>query len=257
MGNNDRGTAVLESWAYITLRALNDLMTKPIDNPPMTTLIPSLQIETAPNPTSAVIWLHGLGADGSDFASLVPELDLAGCPPIRFIFPHAPLQPVSINGGYVMPAWYDIVEVNLTNQQDAQGIARSEGQIVALIENEISRGITSQRIVLAGFSQGCAMALHTGLRFPYKLAGIIALSGYLPLADRFSREPKAANRHTPIFMAHGTLDPVVALTRGEEARDALESLGYQVSWHSYAMPHSVHPQEIQDVSRFLRCVLSS
>jgi phospholipase/carboxylesterase len=221
----------------------------------MTSLLPFIERETAPNPNAAVIWLHGLGADGNDFAGLVPELNLAGCGPIRFVFPHAPHQPVTINGGYVMPAWYDILGAHLTQQQDAQGIERSEGQIVALIENEISRGIPSQRIVLAGFSQGCAMVLHTGLRFPRQLAGIVGLSGYLPLADRLTNERHAANFQTPIFMAHGTLDPVVVLARAEESRRLLEAHGYPVSWHTYAMPHSVHPQEIQDISAFLRSVL--
>ncbi len=223
----------------------------------MTTLLPSIQLETASQPSAAVIWLHGLGADGNDFAGLVPELDLSGCPPIRFVFPHAPSLPVTINGGYVMPAWYDILGANLVSQQDALGIERSERDIVALIQHEISRGIKPEHIVLAGFSQGCAMALHTGLRFPKKLAGIVALSGYLPLADRFPSERHTANAHTPIFMAHGTLDPVVVLARGEDSRDALEALGHPVSWHTYAMPHSVHPREIQDIGGFLRSVLTA
>jgi phospholipase/carboxylesterase len=223
----------------------------------MTQLLPSIQLESAPNPTAAVIWLHGLGADGNDFAGLAPELDLSGCAPIRFVFPHAPSIPVTLNGGYVMPAWYDILGANLVNQQDAAGIQKSERDIVALIENEVSRGIAYERIVLAGFSQGCAMALHTGLRFPHKLAGIMALSGYLPLADRFPTERQTANATTPIFMAHGTQDPVVVLARGEESRNALAALGHPVQWHTYPMPHSVHPQEIKDISRFLQTVLAA
>jgi len=221
----------------------------------MTTLLPHIQIETAPQPTAAVIWLHGLGADGNDFAGLVPELDLSGCPPIRFIFPHAPSLPVTLNGGYVMPAWYDIRGTDLLSRQDDRGIRTSEKAICALIEHEIARGIPAERIVLAGFSQGCAMALHTALRFAHRLAGIMALSGYLPLADSFAAERASANAHTPIFMAHGSQDPVVIPARGEATRDLLSSLGYPVQWHSYPMPHSVHPHEISDIAVFLTQVL--
>jgi len=222
----------------------------------MTTLLPHIQIDTAPNPTAAVIWLHGLGADGNDFAALVPELDLSGYPAIRFIFPHAPSLPVTINGGYVMPAWYDIRGSDLLSRQDDAGIRTSEQAIQALIANEIARGIAPERIVLAGFSQGCAMALHTGLRYPKKLAGIMALSGYLPLAETFVAERTGANAHTPIFMAHGNQDPVVIPVRGEATRDLLTGLGYAVQWHSYPMPHSVHPREIADIAVFLTQVLA-
>jgi phospholipase/carboxylesterase len=221
----------------------------------MTTLLPRIELESAPNPSAAVIWLHGLGADGNDFAALVPELDLEGCPPIRFIFPHAPSMAVTLNGGYVMPAWYDILGANLVDRQDATGIQKSEQAVKALIENEVARGIAYDRIVLAGFSQGCAMALHTGLRLPHRLAGIIALSGYLPLADRFANERMQANAHTPVFMAHGTQDPVVVLARGENSRDALTAMGHPVQWHTYPMQHSVHPREVADISAFLRQVL--
>ena len=221
----------------------------------MASLLPYVEIESAPQPTAAVIWLHGLGADGHDFASLVPELDLSGCPPIRFVFPHAPSMPVTVNGGYVMPAWYDILGPNLISQQDAAGIQASERAIVALIAHEVALGIPAERIVLAGFSQGCAMALHTGLRLPQRLAGIMALSGYLPLADRITAERHPANAQTPIFMAHGTQDPVVVIARGEASRDALAALGQPVAWHSYPMPHSLHPQEIADISAFLAQVL--
>ena len=221
----------------------------------MTTLLPRVELESAPNPTSAVIWLHGLGADGHDFASLVPELDLSNCPPIRFVFPHAPSMPVTVNGGYLMPAWYDILGPNLVSQQDAAGIQASERAIVALIAHEVARGIPAERIVLAGFSQGCAMALHTGLRLPQRLAGIMALSGYLPLADRLAAERHVANAQTPVFMAHGTQDPVVVFARGEASRDALAALDQPVHWHSYPMPHSLHPREIADISAFLAQVL--
>ncbi len=222
---------------------------------PLPALLPRIELESAPLPLCSVIWLHGLGADGNDFAAIVPQLDLRGCPPIRFIFPHAPTMPVTINGGYVMPAWYDILGADLVDRQDAAGIQKSEKAIVALIEQEVARGIPYERIVLAGFSQGCAMALHTGLRLPHRLAGIMALSGYLPLADRFPSERHTANATTPVFMAHGTQDPVVILKRGEDSRDALKALGHPVQWHTYPMPHSVHPQEITDIAAFLKQVL--
>ena len=214
-------------------------------------LLPCIEIESAPNPSAAVIWLHGLGADGNDFAGLVPELDLSNCPPIRFVFPHASSIPVTINNGYVMPAWYDILGMDMVSRQDAAGIHTSAQAITALIENEVARGIPHVRIVLAGFSQGCAMALHTGLRYSRQLAGIVALSGYLPLADTLAGERHAANAHTPIFMAHGSMDPVVLPARGEVSRDLLSNLGHTVHWHSYPMQHSVHPQEVADISAFL------
>ncbi len=221
----------------------------------MNTLLPRVELESAPQPTAAVIWLHGLGADGHDFAGLVPELELSNCPPIRFVFPHAPSMTVTVNGGYVMPAWYDILGPDLVSQQDAAGIQASERAIVALIAHEVALGLPAERIVLAGFSQGCAMALHTGLRLPQRLAGIMALSGYLPLADRLVAERHPANAQTRVFMAHGTQDPVVVIARGEASRDALVALGQPVAWHSYPMPHSLHPQEISDISAFLAQVL--
>ena len=223
----------------------------------MTTLLPRIELESGPHPCASVIWLHGLGADGNDFAGLVPELDLNGCLPIRFVFPHAPSMPVTVNAGYVMPAWYDILGANLVDQQDAIGIQRSEQSILAMVANEVARGIPHERIVLAGFSQGCAMALHTGLRLAHGLAGIMALSGYLPLADRLGAERHAANATTPIFMAHGTQDQVVILARGEASRDALVALDYDVQWHTYPMEHAVHPREIVNISEFLTQVLGA
>ena len=222
----------------------------------MTQILPHITLETAPNPTAAVIWLHGLGADGNDFAGLVPELDLTGLAPIRFIFPHAPSIPVTLNGGYVMPAWYDILGTQLQRVEDSAGIRKSALQIEALIADQVAKGIPASRVVLAGFSQGCAMVLHTGLRHPAKLAGIIALSGYLPLAGSVAAERSAANKDTPIFMAHGTMDPMIALDRAEASRDALAALGCKVQWHTYQMPHSVHPSEIADIGRFLKAVLA-
>ena len=223
----------------------------------MSNFLPHVEIESGPNPTSAVIWLHGLGADGNDFAAVVPQLQLSGCQAIRFIFPHAPIMPVTINGGYEMPAWYDIFGANLLSQQDAVGIKRSEHAIAALIDRELDRGILLQNVVLAGFSQGCAMALHTGLRYKQKLAGIVALSGYLPLANSLAHERSQANANTPIFMAHGTHDPVVVMDRGEVSKNTLIALGYSVQWRTYAMAHSVHPEELGDISKFLKEVLAA
>lgn len=217
--------------------------------------LPTIEMETGPDPRASIVLMHGLGADGNDFAGLVPELNLSGCPAIRFIFPHAPSIPVTINGGYVMPAWYDILGVNRASRQDAEGIQRSEQAIRALIAHEVARGIAHARIVLAGFSQGCAMVLHTGLRLEHTLAGIIGLSGYLPLAERFAAERHKANVHTPIFLGHGTQDPVVAVARGEETRNTLLALGHPVQWHTYPMQHSVHPREVADISIFLQQVL--
>ncbi len=222
----------------------------------MTQLLPHIKIESAPNPSAAVIWLHGLGADGNDFAGLVPELNLAGCPPIRFIFPHAPSIPVTLNGGYVMPAWYDILGTGLERREDGEGIRHSALAIEALIADQVASGITPSKIVLAGFSQGCAMVLHTGLRHQDRLAGIVALSGYLPLAESIAAERCTANCDIPIFMAHGVQDPMIVLSRAEASRDALAHLGYAVQWHTYPMPHSVHPNEIADISRFLKSVLA-
>lgn len=220
-------------------------------------MLPCIELETTPNPSAAVIWLHGLGADGNDFVPIVPELKLSGCPGIRFVFPSAPSMPVTVNGGYVMPAWYDIIGRDLMDQEDASGIQKSAAAIVELIKNEASRGIAYDKIVLAGFSQGCAMALHIGLRFPHKLAGIIALSGYLPLALTANIEKREANAHTPIFMAHGTYDPVVTLDRAQASHALLEKMGYQVDWNEYPMEHSVNHEELMDISHFLQEVLGA
>ena len=218
-------------------------------------MLPCIEVETSPNPTCSVIWLHGLGADGNDFVPIIPELRLPSNPAIRFIFPSAPSMPVTVNGGYVMPAWYDIVGRNLMDQEDADGIKQSAASIIQLIEHEVQRGIDYQHIVLAGFSQGCAMALYIGLRLPHQLAGIIALSGYLPLALSLNIEKHIANQSTPIFMAHGTYDPVVVLDRAQASLALLEKLGYPVDWNEYPMEHSVNHEELADISRFLQEVL--
>ena len=218
-------------------------------------MLPCIELETQPNPSATVIWLHGLGADGNDFVPIIPELRLDGCPGIRFIFPSAPSKPVTVNGGYVMPAWYDIIGRNLMDQEDAEGIHQSASAITEIIEREASRGIAYDQIVLAGFSQGCAMALQIGLRFPHKLAGIIALSGYLPLASTLTIEKNAANQNTPIFMAHGLYDALVIPQRAEASYAVLEKMGYTISWNEYPMEHSVNREEILDISRFLQSIL--
>lgn len=221
-----------------------------------TGLLEYIEIETGPNPTRSVIWMHGLGADGNDFASLVPELKLDGLPAIRFIFPHAAIRPVTINNGMSMRAWYDIFTVDLVRHEDETGLRESQTAIQALIQQENRRGISTEHIVLAGFSQGSAMALQTGLRHDQKLAGIIGLSGYLPLADSALGERHTANAETPIFLAHGTMDPVVSLARGEETHRKLNDMGYSVTWKTYPMPHSVCLDEVVDISEFLRSVLA-
>jgi phospholipase/carboxylesterase len=217
----------------------------------------TIEIETAPSPQSAVIWMHGLGADGHDFAPIVRELDLSGCTGIRFVFPHAETMPVTINNGYVMRAWYDILGMDLVRREDAQGLRTSQQRIDDLIAREIARGIPAERIVLAGFSQGCAMALQTGLRYPQQLAGLMCLSGYLPLADTIADERHAANQDTAIFMAHGRGDGVVLINRAEASRDLLQQLGYHVEWHEYMMQHSVCAEEVDDISRWLQQTLKA
>jgi phospholipase/carboxylesterase len=217
-------------------------------------LLDAIEIETAPDPQSSVIWLHGLGADGSDFEPIVGEMDLpAG--PIRFVFPHAPMQPVTINGGMVMRAWYDVLGNDIARREDAQGVRVSQTLVEGLIARERARGTTADRIVLAGFSQGGAIALQTGLRHPERLAGIMALSTYVPIAESLVTEAHAANRATPIFMAHGVHDPIVPAALGRRSRDLLASLGYPVEWHEYAMPHAVCAEEIDHVGAWLRRVL--
>jgi phospholipase/carboxylesterase len=215
----------------------------------------SIQIETAPNPTASIIWLHGLGADGSDFVPIVRELDLTGCPAIRFVFPHAPTMPVTINGGYVMRAWYDILGTDLAKREDEKGLRASQTRVEQLIAAEKARGIPANRIVLAGFSQGCAMTLQTGLRHPEKLAGLLGLSGYLPIHTTVEAERHGANHDTPIFLAHGRSDPVIPIYRAEQSRDILLSMGYQVEWHEYMMQHSVCAEEVDDIGNWLRRVL--
>jgi phospholipase/carboxylesterase len=218
----------------------------------------AIEIETAPNPRASVIWMHGLGADGNDFVPVVNELGLGTGPGIRFVFPHAPMQPVSINNGYVMRAWYDVKFGDLegrSRQADEKGVRASQAAITRLIEREISRGSSADKIVLAGFSQGGAVALQTGLRHPQKLGGIMALSTYLPLAESFADETSAENRKTPVFMAHGSDDGVIPFEMATRSRDILVQHGYDVEWHQYPMQHSVNLEEIADIARWLKRVV--
>ena len=215
-----------------------------------------IEMQSTDNPGASLIVLHGLGADGNDFVPIAQELDLSAVGGARFVFPHAPMRPVTMNGGYVMRAWYDIAGTPQARVEDESGLRASQAQIEALIAREAARGIPANRIVLMGFSQGCAMTLLTGLRHAERLAGLVGLSGYLPLAARTAAERSAANAGVPIFLAHGRDDPMIALDRATASRDALLALGYDVEWHDYAMPHSVCMDEIVDLNRWLLRVLA-
>jgi phospholipase/carboxylesterase len=217
-------------------------------------LLPTIETQTAPQPAYSVIWMHGLGADGNDFVPIVAELGLDGLA-VRFVFPHAPLQPVTINGGYVMRAWYDIGYEDLSLKEDEKGVRESQLAVEQLIGREIARGLPARHVVLAGFSQGGAIALQCGLRYPKRLAGIIALSTYLPLPDRVEGELSQANRDIPVLMAHGTLDPIVPLKLAQASCSKLLTLGYPVEWHEYEMPHSVCAEEIAVIGSWLRKVV--
>jgi phospholipase/carboxylesterase len=220
------------------------------------TLLPVIELATCDSPKSSVIWLHGLGADGNDFVPVVDELGLPPRLAVRFIFPHAPMQPVTINGGFVMRAWYDVLNQDMSFREDEAGVRRSQQEIEKLITKEKDRGIGASRIVLAGFSQGGAIAMQTGLRHSERLAGIMALSSYLPLASTLAAEASAANRNVPIFMAHGTADPLIPLPLASLSREHLKQHGYQVEWHQYLMPHSVCQEEIRDIGQWLQRVLA-
>ena len=211
----------------------------------------TVEVEPRAPADAAVLWMHGLGADGHDFESLVPELRLQASPAVRFVFPHAPVRPVTINGGHRMRAWYDIAGFDRRAPQDEAGIRESAAALGALVRRERERGIPAERIVVAGFSQGGAMALFLGPRWPERLAGVVALSSYLPLADRLAAEAHPANAAVPVLMAHGSFDPVVPVATGESSREKLRSLGYDVDWRSYPMPHSLCAQEVEDIRDFL------
>jgi len=221
----------------------------------MPALLETVEVETGSSPRACIIWLHGLGADGHDFEPIVPELDLPPGLAVRFVFPHAPMQAVTINNGAVMRAWYDVYGLDGVRREDAAGVRASQGRIEALIARERERGFTASRIVLAGFSQGGAMAIHTAARHGERLAGVMALSCFVPLPDTLAAEATPVNRDVPVFMAHGTHDPLIPLARARSGRDLLLALGYPVEWHEYPMPHSVCGEEITDISNWLGPVL--
>jgi phospholipase/carboxylesterase len=218
-------------------------------------VLQTVELETGRSPTAAVIWLHGLGADGHDFEPIVPELDLPDALAVRFVFPHAPMQAVTINGGAVMRAWYDVYALEGQRREDAAGVRASQSKVEELIAREQARGIPSARLVLAGFSQGGAIALQTGLRHGERLAGIMALSTYLPVASTLAAEASAANRAVPIFMAHGLDDPLIPIERAAMSRRQLKAAGYAIEWHEYPMAHAVCMEEIADVSAWLQRIL--
>jgi len=218
-------------------------------------ILPAVELQTHPAPAASIIWLHGLGADGYDFVPVVRELELLKAPPARYVFPHAPTRPVTINGGYVMRAWYDILGNDLVRREDEQGIRESQALVEALIAREIGRGTPRARIVLAGFSQGGAITLHTGLRQREPLAGLLALSTYLPLASAFEAEKTPESRAVPILMVHGRSDPVIPIARAIASRDQLKAAGHPVEWHEYEMPHSVCEDEIRQIAAFLQRVV--
>ena len=220
----------------------------------MAQVLEVIEIETGPVPRAAVIWLHGLGADGHDFEPIVPELGLPASKPVRFIFPNAPQRPVTINMGMRMRAWYDILQMG-GGAEDEAGIRESQAQIESLISGEVKRGIAHDKIVLAGFSQGGAIVLQTALRQKQRLAGVMALSTYLPLSRTLEKERTPENGALPIFMAHGRFDNMIPMDRAAISRDALLALGYAVQWHEYPMPHSVCPEEISDIAAFLLRIL--
>lgn len=222
----------------------------------MKTELQTVELHPAQEPTASIIILHGLGADGTDFLPMADELKLGAVGPVRFIFPRAPVRPVTINGGYAMRAWYDILGADIARREDEAGLRSSFAAVQGLIEREVARGVPSERIVLAGFSQGCAITLGAGLRHDQKLAGLVGMSGYVPLADTTAAERHAANTQTPVFLAHGRSDGIVTLARGTAGRDLLQSLGQPLQWQDYPMEHSVCMEEVQALQAWLLKVLA-
>ena len=218
-------------------------------------LLPCIETTTGPSVQLSIIWLHGLGADGHDFAGIVPELVLPDGPDIRFIFPHAPVQPVTLNGGMAMRSWYDLYGLDIDTPEDEAGIKQAAESIRQLIEREQQRGIAANHIVLAGFSQGGALALYTALTHPQPLAGVLALSTYLPLAQQLREQRQHLQQYPSIFQAHGNRDAIVGLVLGETARDTLQQLGNGVDWHVYPMEHAVSLDELQDISQWLHALI--
>jgi phospholipase/carboxylesterase len=215
-------------------------------------MLDCVEIDPDSKPSAVVIWLHGLGADGHDFEPIVHELNIPESTPVRYVFPHAPVRPVTVNGGMRMRAWFDIVDIQIDRKIDFEGFFESVRDLEVLIERELDRGITSNRLILAGFSQGGAVALHTGLRYPKPLAGIIALSTYLPTSVSTADEASQENKSTPIFLAHGRMDPVVPVGLGTDIDNRLKDMQYPIEWHQYDMDHSVCMQEIRDISTWMK-----
>jgi phospholipase/carboxylesterase len=222
----------------------------------MDTTLQTIEVHPGAEPKATIVILHGLGADGTDFLSFADEMKLAAVGPVRWVFPRAPERPVTINGGHRMRAWYDILGADLVKREDEAGLRESFAQLHALLDREVQRGMPAHRIVLGGFSQGCAVTLGAGLRYPQRLAGLVGMSGYLPLADTTAAERKDANALTPVFLAHGRSDGVVALARGTAGRDLLQQQGQPLEWHDYPMQHSVCMEEVQDLQRWLLKVLA-
>ena len=220
------------------------------------TALQTLELDPGETPRATVVILHGLGADGTDFLPFADEIDVSPVGPVRYVFPRAPVRPVTANGGHRMRAWYDILAFGGSAGEDDAGLRESFAAVHALLDREVARGVPASRIVLAGFSQGCAITLGAGLRYGRRLAGLVGMSGYLPLASTTATERHAANAATPVLLAHGTRDPVVAAARGQAAREAVAALGNPVQWHDYPMEHSVCMEEVQEVERFLRRVLA-
>lgn len=215
------------------------------------------QVDTGSNPQISIIWMHGLGDHGSSFVPLVQHLDLSGCPPIRFIFPHAPERPVTINMGHEMRAWFDIYGgFDATDQEDTEGVKESQRLVAQLINMEKERGVPTDKIILAGFSQGCAMALYTALCNPEKMGGVIGLSGYIPLIMQFPDDRTPINQDTPIFLGHGLYDEVVPFSRAQDAHELLQKLNYDVEWHEYPITHTLSLEELNDISAWLRRLLA-
>lgn len=221
------------------------------------TPLQTIEVGASDQPAASVVMLHGLGADGTDFLPFADEIDLSAIGPVRWVLPRAPVRPVTVNGGHRMRAWYDILGSDLARHEDEAGLRESFAAVLALIEREIARGVPARRIVLAGFSQGCAITLGAGLRCPHRLAGLAGLSGYLPLAGRTAAEALPVGRDMPIFMAHGRDDAVVVPARGIAARDQLQSQGWSVEWHDYPMEHSVCIEEVRALELFLQRVLAT
>lgn len=218
----------------------------------MNTFLDCVELQTQDNVQYSIIWMHGLGADANDFVPIVPELHFPENVGVRFVFPNAPVRPITINNGMAMRGWFDILSLaRIEREEDEQGLYESQKQIEALIKRENERGIPSERIFLAGFSQGCAMTLLTGVRYPEKLAGLIGLSGYLPLYKRTAEEASVANKDTPIFLVHGDFDPVIPINIAQTSHQKLEELGYTVEWHQYPMAHQVCAEEVADLNQFI------